>query len=155
MENKNFWTNAHGCIGQIAKYGLIEHNQMLIDQGYMDIAKDIMSTEADGYDLQHIFIAFGGFIETPGLLTLDELLNKDNVFDRTIKYPCNSISFLHKAFRIGSHEQRMKLIDGLLEKRSQTMFEKQKKRLLDMLKQVGDEDGYSKLDKYDAAKDLR
>ena len=116
----------------------------------MDIIKDPYSGLDKFDDADGIWEALTGFLDTPGLIKVDEFFQGNSyLFDKAVGNPNNAIAFLIKLIRIGSHEQRIKLIDGILQNGA-FIYQRTTKRLSDVLKQVGDMEVFDKFAKSDS-----
>ena len=152
-EKRRFVEGVYHCIGEVAKFGVIQYNQQLIDQGFMDNIRDVltgttsrMSDERlSDYATIGIWNALAGFLDTPGIMTIDQVFEEENsnILNKVIKHPNYSAVFLIKIFRIGTHEQRMDLIKQISSKRGRLGSRKHEK-VLTALKDIGDMEAYDK-----------
>ena len=153
-EKDQFIGDVYECVGEVGKFGLIKYNQMLIDQGFMDIVRNIMS-ESSSHSFTHyrtegLWQALAGFLDTPGLMNVDEIFDEtasnSYLFGNAVKYLNTAVAFIIKVFRIGTHQQRMRLIEGNIQK-GERLRSRQQKRVLEALKDIGDVEAYEKFPK--------
>ena len=144
-------SSIYSCIYEVSKFGLIAVNQLLVDEGYMDVIQKYLAQNAASYSSQTLWKTLNGFLDTPGLITVDELLNKYHLFDYAVNYPDYSWMFVMKICEMGTHEQRMRVIEGMLDKNRINRMSKKKRRcqkILNILKKNGDMLAHSRLSEY-------
>ena len=150
LDKERLLAAIYSCICEVSKFGLIEANQLLVDGGYMDVIQKFLAEKAGTYSSRSIWYTLNGFLDTPGLITVDELFNKYNLFGYMVKHPNYSWMVVIKVCEVGTHEQRIRVIEGILSEKTHRNLMRggRCQKILDVLEKIGDTVAYSRLTGY-------